>query len=87
MTNYLKEMNYKCSCPLCKKPINKREMHEDPKLQTIAEVVRRILNESYRLDPAGSAQQLSDTKKRKHNDLGISPQGTPVAKVQICMSR
>jgi len=75
MTNYLKEMKNKCGCPLCKKPLNKRELTEAPKLKIIADIFQKIVSDSSRIDSSTNASQLDSLKKRKFNDYLKLSQG------------
>lgn len=72
MDNYLKEMKFKCACPLCKKPLNRRELGEDPKIKTLADMMRRILAESTKINVG---IQRTDLKKRKLDDYIKNSEG------------
>lgn len=78
LTSYLKEMKFKCTCPLCKKTLSKRELTEAPKLQAIAEIMQKLLDESTQIKPSSFSEQ-TNTKKRKLNDFMKSPEYSPKA--------
>jgi len=75
MNNYLREVKAKYACPLCKKPLTRRELEEAPKVKTIADAFRALLADSSRIQAASSSSQQGNTKKRKLNDFMKSPQG------------
>ena len=78
LVNYQKEMKYKCACPLCKKPLNRRELMEAPKIRTITELFKRMFHESSRVQSSATSSQQG-IKKRKLNDFLATPQGNTPA--------
>jgi len=75
LVNYQKEMKYKCACPLCKKPLNRRELMEAPKIRTITELFKKMFVESSRI-PSSTTSSQQGIKKRKLNDFLLTPQDT-----------
>lgn len=71
-------MKYKCACPLCKKPLNRRELMEAPKIRTITELFKRMFHESSRVQSSATSSQQG-IKKRKLNDFLATPQGNTPA--------